>query len=140
MEYAALIAWLLTAGGGFFMLSIWASRGGAGARRNETELKPPVVFSHFGLAVAGLVLWVVYLFADAAALAWLAVAALVAVAVLGFTMVARWRRTRAGTTTSAGPGAAAADLPEQHFPVPVVVAHGVLAVTTLVLALLAAAG
>jgi hypothetical protein len=140
MDIATLIAWVLTAGGGFFMLSIWISRGGPGARRSETQLPPPVLFSHFGLAAAGLVLWVAYVFTGAAALAWLAVALLVAVAILGFLMFARWRKTRAGTAAAAGPGAAPADLPEQHFPVPVVAAHGVAAVVTLVLAVLVAVG
>jgi hypothetical protein len=27
MEWAALIAWIVTAGGGFFLLAIWLSRG-----------------------------------------------------------------------------------------------------------------
>jgi manganese efflux pump family protein len=41
--------------------------------------------SHFLLAAGGLVLWIVYLFAAKDVLAWIAFAALLVVAMLGFT-------------------------------------------------------
>ena len=59
MSIAALITWVITAGFGFFMLIRWATR-----RRvpgAETHLPPVRVFSHFGLAAAGLVVWIIYL-------------------------------------------------------------------------------
>jgi manganese efflux pump family protein len=141
MAIAALVAWLLTATGGFVMLGIWISQGGSKERRSDTRLPPPVIFSHFGLAAVGLVLWLVYVFSDNHAIAWTGFALLVPVAVLGFVMLARWIPSyRARTGAAAGAGAGASDLPEQHFPVPAVVGHGVLAVTTVILALLAALG
>ncbi len=135
MNIAALVTWLITALGGFYMLGIWIARGGV--RRQSTggsRLPAPAVFGHFLLAAAGLVVWIVYLVADRAALAWTAFVLLVPVALLGFVMLARWLPVRraAGET---------ADAPaERHFPVPVVVAHGLFAVATVVLVLLAALG
>jgi sterol desaturase/sphingolipid hydroxylase (fatty acid hydroxylase superfamily) len=95
--------------------------------------------SHFLLAAGGLVVWIVYLISDQKALAWIALAGLAVVALLGFTMLSIWLRRRQGrvaTTETTTPGTPA----EQHFPVPVVVLHGLLAVVTLVLVLLTAAG
>jgi len=58
------------------------------------------------------------------------------VALLGFTMFAIWLQRR----RALDPAAAGVDTPaEQHFPVPVVGLHGLLAATTLVLVLLTAA-
>jgi hypothetical protein len=63
------------------------------------------------------------------------------VALLGFTMLARWLAGRRATVpmgaTAGGPHSGP---PEQHFPVAVVVLHGLLAATTLVLVLLTALG
>ena len=139
MEWAALISWIVTAGGGFVLLAIWWSRGGM--RQHEgSRIRPPLILSHFGLAALGLVLWIVYVANDSDTLAWIAFAILLVVAVLGFTMFAIWwRRRQAG----AGPVAVSEEGPtgqpaEQHFPVPIVALHGLLAVTTLVLVLLSA--
>jgi hypothetical protein len=139
MDIAALIAWAVTALGGFILLGTWISRGGTRQRDAGASRFPPgLIFGHFLLAATGLVLWIVYLATDAAALAWVSFAILVVVALLGFTMVARWLQGRRALVTAGGP--AAPRPPEQHFPVPVVVLHGLLAVTTLVLVLLAALG
>ncbi len=137
MEWAALIAWVLTAGGGFIMLTIWIARGGM-QQREGGRIRPPLILGHFALAATGLVLWIVYLFADSDALAWIAFAMLVVVALLGWTMFAIWyrRRQARAAVTSSTPEVPA----EQHFPVSVVTVHGLLAVTTVVLVLLAAVG
>jgi manganese efflux pump family protein len=139
MEWIALIAWLLTAGGGFILLSIWVARGGMQQGREPgSRIRPPLILSHFLLAATGLVLWIIYVFSDADALAWIAVALLVVVALLGFTMFGIWwqRRQRRAVTQAVDPGTPA----EQNFPVPIVALHGVLAVTTLVLVFLTAVG
>ena len=139
MEWAALIAWVLTAGGGLVMLAIWISRGGM-RQREAGRIKPPLIFGHFALAATGLVLWIVYLATDSDALAWIAFVILLVVALLGFTMFGIWMRQRqarvavAQAATASGPGQPA----EQRFPVPIVALHGVAAATTLVLVLLAA--
>src|SRR2546430_4866907 len=89
MAVAALITWLITAVGGFVMLGLWISRGGH-RPDSGTRLAPGLVFSHVGLAVIGLVVWIVYLAVDKTALAWIAFVLLLPVAALGFTMLARW--------------------------------------------------
>lgn len=125
MDIAALIAWLLTATAGFVMLGIWIAKGGHRAG-SGTRLAPGLVFGHFALAATGLVLWIIFVVANESALAWIAVALLLVVALFGFTMFARWLPVRRGSNA------------ESRFPIAVVLGHGALAVTTLVLALLSA--
>ncbi len=139
MEWAALISWIVTAGGGFVLLAVWLRHGGMRQREPGRRIRPALILSHFALAGTGLVLWIVYLIADSDALAWIAFAILLAVAVLGWTMFAIWwQRRQAG---AAAAPASAPDVPaEQHFPVPIVTLHGLLAVTTVVLVFLAAVG
>jgi len=138
MKWAALIAWVITAGGGFVLLSIWLMRGGMRQQQEAgNRIRPPLILSHFLLAAGGLVLWIIYLAAHKHVLTWVAFAILAVVAVLGWTMFAIWfrrRQARGGSTEIAAPGVPA----EQHFPVAVVALHGLLAVTTVVLVLLTA--
>jgi hypothetical protein len=139
MKWAALIAWVITAGGGFVLLSIWLKRGGMRQQQEGgNRIRPPLILSHFLLAAGGLVLWIVYVIVDKDALAWIAFAILAVVAALGFTMFAIWLRRRQAATggTDVALGAPA----EQHFPVSIVTLHGLLAVTTVVLVLLTALG
>ena len=140
MEWAALIAWIVTAGGGFVLLSIWLARGGMRQQHEGgNRIRPPLILSHFLLAAGGLVVWIIYLVADKDALAWIAFAVLAVVAALGWTMFAIWlrrRQARVGGADVAAPGVPA----EQHFPVSIVTLHGLLAVTTVVLVLLTALG
>ena len=145
MKWAALTAWVVTAGGGFVMLAIWLRNGGPSQQTEPGQrIRPPLILGHFGLAAAGLVVWIIYVAAGSKALAWVALAALVPVALLGFAMLAIWIQRRQGApavATSGGtPDTAGGEPAEQHFPVPIVVLHGLLAVTTLVLVLLTAAG
>jgi len=127
MAIAALITWLITAVGGFIMLGLWISRGGH-RPDSGSRLAPGLVFGHFALAVIGLVLWIVYLVVDSTGLAWAAFVVLLPVAILGFTMLARWiSGPRTGTA-------------ESRFPIAVVIGHGLFAATTLVLVLLTALG
>lgn len=128
MEIAALVTWIAAALGGFWMLGIWLTR-----RRESgtaSRIAPGLILGHFLLAAVGLVLWIVFLVAEVDGLTWVALAVLLVVAVLGFTMFARWL---------SGRGDAAADsAPEQRFPVPAVYGHGLLGAATLVLVLLVA--
>lgn len=146
MSIAALVTWIITAGFGFFMLIRWATRGGVRKVEGaETHLPPVRVFTHFGLAAAGLIVWIIYLVTDSTLLAWIAVVDLVLVAIIGVVMVRQWAKdgraamaaATAGATQSSGGGP---DLAEQHIPRPPVVLHGIFAVTTLVLVLLTALG
>lgn len=142
MDVAALIAWVVTAGGGFVLLGTWIARGGPRqAQAGASRFPPALIFGHFALAATGLVVWIIYVATGTEALAWVALVLLLGVAVLGLTMVTRWRQERAALAVAAGGSSAGAERPaEQHFPVPVVYLHGLLAVITLVLVLLTALG
>jgi hypothetical protein len=146
MEWAALIAWVLTAGGGFILLTQWLARGGMRQQREPgTRIRPPLILSHFLLAASGLVVWIIYIASDTDALAWIAFAILAVVALLGWTMFAIWwqRRTRGAPlpgTDTAGGTQAGTEPAEQRFPVSIVTIHGIAAVTTVVLVFLTAIG
>jgi hypothetical protein len=136
MEWAALISWIITAGGGFVLLSIWLARGGMRqTAEHGSRIRPPLIMSHFLLAAAGLVLWIAYVVNGNDTLPWIAFAALLVVALLGFSMFAVWLQRRRGRSDATAQSPA-----EQHFPVPVVALHGLLGATTLVLVLLTAIG
>ncbi|MGW7681768.1 hypothetical protein ACWGID_13570 [Kribbella sp. NPDC054772] len=132
MAIAALVTWVVTAGLGFSMLYRWISKGGVQAARSGAVrsggFAPGLIFGHFALAAAGLVLWIVYTVADVEALTWVAFVFLIAIAVLGDLMFLRWRK---------GPASGTA---ESSLPRPVVYIHGLFAVTTIVLVLLTALG
>lgn len=138
MAIAALITWLITAAGGSVMFGIWIARGGLKGKRSH--LPPSVIFSHLGLAVISLLVWIVYVFTDNHAIAWTGFALLVPVALLGFVMLVRWLPARRAHVPAAvgGIGTTGAPPPENHFPVGAVIGHGVFALATVVLALLAA--
>jgi hypothetical protein len=142
MKWAALIVWVITALGGFGLLGIWLQRGGLKqAGQPGRRIRPPLIFTHMLLAATGLVLWIIYLASDTRGFAWVAFALLLVVASLGFGMLALWlqRRQTAAPTVAAGVPAAEGTMPaEQHFPIAIVAAHGLVAATTLVLVLLAA--
>lgn len=128
MEIAALVTWIVAALGGFGMLGIWLRRGGGGS---SSRLRPPLIFGHGLLAAVGLVLWIIYLGNDSDGLAWTAFVIILVVALLGFTMFARWIAgggLRKEETTADAP-------PEQHFPLAFVFGHGLFAAATLVLVL-----
>jgi hypothetical protein len=167
MSLAALVSWLITAGGGLYLLTIWLIEYDhefqAGA---ATRLPVPVISAHVLLAITGMGLWGYYLFSGAARLAWADVAILAIVAVLGLIMAARWivvyrahrppRMAVAATgahsasaslfspaaTEPAGAGRATHSVapgpPERHFPLPVVIGHGLFATTTFVFVVLTA--
>ncbi len=136
MAWAALILWVVTALGGFYLLTTWLRHGGMQqGDRPGRRIKPPLILGHFALAATGLVLWIVYVAKDSDALAWIAFVLLLVVALLGFTMLAAWLAQRGGATA-----AETADAAERNFPQAVVGLHGVLAATTLVLVFLATIG
>src|SRR5262245_17268898 len=151
MDIAALVVWIVTAVGGFVLLGTWVAKGGLrpAEEGGGTRFSPAVLFGHFLLAAAGLLVWIGYVASDSDGLGWAALVILVPVALLGLTMVLRWYGDRQAQPASAarvggggGAGGAAGSggaghAAEQAFPVPVVVLHGALAVTTVVLVLLA---
>lgn len=144
MKWAALIVWVITALGGFGLLAIWLQRGGiAQSSQPGRRIRTPLIFSHMLLAATGLVLWIIYLADHRKGFAWAAFGLLLVVASLGFGMLALWlQRRQAGRVAApAAAGAGEGSVPaEQHFPVPIVVVHGLVAATTLVLVFLTNVG
>ena len=148
MDIAAFTTWLITAGAGLYLFAVWliehdGSKSGGAASR----LRAPVVFSHVGLAFAGVTVWIVYLYVPQNRLALAALFILLPVALLGFIMLTRWipvHRAANSVGADVAPATAEAVLavgpPERNFPVPVVVAHGVFAVITFTLVALTALG
>jgi hypothetical protein len=137
--FAVLITWFAAVLAGLYMLAVWLIendvKGGTAA---PSRLPVPVVLGHVSLAATGLALWVGYLVAHEEKLAWASVGVLVGIALLGFTMFLRWIPVyRDPVPAAALPGSQPAAPAESNFPVAVVAAHGLFAVSTLVLAVLA---
>jgi hypothetical protein len=128
MNWAALITWVLTAGGGFVLLATWLKNGGM-SQRERGRIRPALILGHFGLAATGLVLWIVFVANGSSTLAWIAFGLLLVVALIGFTMFGIWLSQRKRREAAAA---------EQRFPIAIVGLHGLLAATTLVLVLVAA--
>jgi hypothetical protein len=163
MRFIALIVWFITALWGLYMLAVWLIENDATRQGNSASRLPlPVLLAHVTFAVSGLAVWVTYLLLDRPFLAWIAVGLLVAIAVLGLSMFARWipvyrmvgDEVRVPVPAGTGPGATAGaatgampevaplrDLPaEGSFPLLIVLAHGAFAASTVILVLLTALG
>jgi manganese efflux pump family protein len=136
-----LAAWLLTMGGGAFMLAGWIRRGGLHPRGGRNRLGPVVTLGHFSVASAGLLAWIAYLATGWTFLGWLAVAVLVAAIGLGMATLTVWtsRAIPAPPRPVSGPpGEAAAPprRPQEDLRVIIPVVHGLTASATILLALL----
>jgi hypothetical protein len=146
MAVLALVIWLITAGGGLYLLAVWLIEYDREFQTaTATRLPIPVIGTHALLAVTGLAVWSAYLVLDDDRLAWASVAILAFVTALGLAMAARWfraRREAAASIRQGGPSATAHEPvpPERAFPLPVVVGHGIFAVATVILVLLTALG
>src|SRR5438270_11909883 len=142
MSVIALFTWISTILAGFVLLTIWIIEYDAEFQTAAaTRLPVPVISAHALLGLGGLMLWIGYLLLNQKRLAWATVAALGAVAVLGLIMAASWVRVYR-TVGNPGPSLTRNAIvpPERNFPLPVVLLHGILAVTTLVLVLFTAIG
>jgi hypothetical protein len=125
MQWAALIAWFLTASGGSALSWVWIRHGGV---KQPEGLRPARLLTHILLAGLGLASWIVYVLTDSRSAAWISIALLALVAIVGLSMLAISLRGRTRTTRTAAPA-------EAMFPLPLVVGHGALAGLTLVLSL-----
>lgn len=165
MSELALLTWVVTALAGLFLLAIWLIEYDPDFQRAAaTRLPVPVISGHAMLAILGLIVWVSYLITGNDQFAWATLAILTVVTSLGITMATRWvvvykssakpARTRlAAATAGAGGGGGTMSLapdderareflvpPERHFPLSVVIGHGVFASITIVLVLLTTLG
>jgi len=142
MSTLALYTWMVTVLAGLLLLVIWIMEYDREFQSAAaTRLPVPVITTHALLGMGGLLLWIGYLLVDKERLAWVAVVILGTAALLGLTMAARWIRVYR-EFDNPGPSLtrSIAVPPERNFPLPVVVSHGVLAVTTIVLVVFTALG
>jgi hypothetical protein len=91
MAIAALIAWVLTASIGVYMLRTWVVRGGLRRQRaTGVGVPPAVVFSHASAALVGLVIWASFVKTRWDPLAWLGVVMITGAIALGVCTVTLW--------------------------------------------------
>jgi hypothetical protein len=166
MAIAAMIAWVVTASIGFYMLRTWVTRGGLRRQRSTGVGVPPaVVFGHASAALTGLAIWLGFVDTGLDLLAWLGVAVVTGAIALGVCTVTLWAPYPVAVPPAPPPPAAVAGAPVPADgdtitdemiaelladPVPasrrprlklvplIPVAHGFAALTTFMLAVLAA--
>jgi hypothetical protein len=166
MAIAAMIAWVVTASIGFYMLRTWVTRGGLRRQRSTGVGVPPaVVFGHASAALTGLAIWLGFVDTGLDLLAWLGVAVVTGAIALGVCTVTLWTPYPVAVPPAPPPPAAVAGAPAPADggtvtdemiaelladPVPVSrrpqlklvplipVVHGFAALTTFMLAVLAA--
>jgi hypothetical protein len=166
MAIAAMIAWVVTASIGFYMLRTWVTRGGLRRQRSTGVGVPPaVVFGHASAALTGLAIWLGFVDTGLDLLAWLGVAVVTGAIALGVCTVTLWTPYPVAVPPAPPPPAAVAGAPALADegtitdemiaelladPVPasrrprlklvplIPVAHGFAALTTFMLAVLAA--
>jgi manganese efflux pump family protein len=159
----ALVIWLLTALIGLYMFGMSIGIGRPAGERASTHWPSWLMFLHPTMAVAGVVIWIIYMSYGYQALAWLAFADLILVAALGDVLLLVWLkdrrseqhpqegqvkrvknyvpRPRQGRAQHQAPETVAVtELDERRIPPIAVTTHGILAVLTIVLVLLAALG
>jgi len=144
MGVAALISWFVTAFVGLYLVAVWLIENDVSQQGTvRSRLPGPVILGHVLLALSGLVAWVVHLLFGSAPWGWAAMGILGGIAVLGLTMFTRWIPVHAAFVAAESTQGMSAefDFPaERAFPLTVVIIHGVLAVTTVTLVLLAMLG
>ena len=165
MATAAMIAWVLTASIGVYMLRTWVTRGGLRRQRaTGVGVPPAVVFGHASAALTGLLIWLGFVDTGLDLLAWLGVAVVAGAITLGVCTVTLWTPYPVAVPSAPAPAAAPkatgaaepgtvtdemiAELLADPFPASrrprlklaglVPVAHGFAALTTFMLAVLAA--
>jgi hypothetical protein len=142
LGFSALAVWILAAGSGSYILVGWISHGGLRRlRAGGAGLSPAVIFGHAALPAVGLLVWIIYLATGWAALAWAAVGLLLPVAGLGMAMLTiGLSGERADVAAAAGPRTIQARPAQRSLSLLAVLGHGLLAVGTVLLVLLAALG
>jgi hypothetical protein len=91
MAIAAMIAWVLTASIGVYMLRTWVTRGGLRRQRaTGVGVPPAVVFGHASAALTGLLIWLGFVDTRLDLLAWLGVTVVAGAIALGVCTVTLW--------------------------------------------------
>lgn len=125
---AALLAWVLTAAAGAYLLA-GRLRGQRPGQAGRPRLPVPVL--HAAAAVAGLAVWISFLAAGRIALAWAAVGLTFLIAGLGMAALLT------GSASGTGNPGSAETRGAPRVPVLMIAAHGMLATATILLVLLA---
>ena len=133
-QIGALLAWLAAAASGGWVLVRWLLAGGSPRRRTATAAPPAVILGHVGGGVLGLLLWAAFMLSGWVILAWIALGLLLPLAGFGMSLLALGlpapaRARRAGRASR-----------RARIPALAIVAHGVFAVTVLLLVLMATIG
>jgi hypothetical protein len=139
MSTVALFTWMATVALGLILLIIWLMEYDHDFQSTAaTRLPAPVISTHALFGIGGLVLWGFYLATDSDPLAWTSVADLGVVATLGTVMAARWIGVyRSYAAPGSMPASVVAVPPERHFPRPVILIHGIMAIVTISLVIYA---
>lgn len=142
MNIAALFALILAVLAGLVLLTIWLMEYDRDFQTAAaTRLPVPLISTHALLGLGGLTAWGFFIVTDAQKLKWATVVDLGVVATLGLIMAARWIVVyRAYAAPDSSLSAIVTVPPERHFPLPVIVIHGIAAVTALGLVLFAVFG
>lgn len=133
LDAVALYTWIATVALGLILLVIWLMEYDRDFQSvAATRLPVPLISTHALLGISGLVIWGFYVVTDNHSLGWTSVADLGIVGVLGLTMAARWVGVyRAYAAPAVLPTTVVAVPPERHFPRPVILIHGLLALITI---------
>jgi hypothetical protein len=91
LAVSALASWLLAEALGALMLSKWVSSGAARLRKTRPDgMSLPVLASHAGLNLTGMLCWVAFVLSKSPVAAWLALAFMVPAIGLGVSTVSVW--------------------------------------------------
>jgi hypothetical protein len=135
----ALLAWLATAASGGWVLVHWLLAGGRPLRRTvasrASSAPPAVILGHVGAGALGLVLWALFMLSGWAALAWIALGMLAPVAGLGMGVLLLGLPSPVRPPLGARPPGR-----RTRIPALAIAAHGLFAVTALLLVLMATIG
>ena len=105
MAVAALVAWVLTASIGFYMLRTWMAHGGLRRQRaTGVGVPPAVVFGHASAALTGLAIWAGFVKTNWEPLAWLGVVLITVAIALGVCTVTLWTPYPVVVPVQGGPG------------------------------------
>jgi hypothetical protein len=113
MAIAAMVAWVVTASIGVYMLRTWVTRGGLRRQRATGAGVPPVVvFGHASAALTGLLIWLGFVKTRSDLLAWLGVTVVAAAIALGVCTVTLWTPYPVAVPPAPTPAPTPAAVPE----------------------------
>jgi hypothetical protein len=140
--------WFVTLLGGAYLWSFTVRANREESTARASNLPPLVLFMHPLLALAGLGVWIAYMYYSADELPWVAFGFLLLTALLGFVLLARTLRDKgvrvpniqAGDMSESENAQANRTRVEDQMPRPAIVLHGVLALVIIALVLVVALG